>query len=216
MIAPPRNTSNMPTQDGFAELVKRANAGEDDALAELRHVLDANPEIWRRVGDLATHAQLSLVKLIAGGNRLVSESLLRKAAEMKAELSGPSASKMEELAVERVVACWLEMEYLAATYPVANGETLGHARFVLRQREGAERRFQAAMKSLTTLRALLPGSDANRSGQVQEREDTCRERHAKGTKNRSQRGHGTGATCYSGDPNNRLRAYLEDAEPIHV
>ena len=155
-------TTTMPSQEDFAELVKRANAGDDDALAMMRKTLDSNPEIWQSVGDLAKHAQQSMVKLIAGGNKLVSESLLRKAAEMKTELSGPSPSKIEDLAVERIVACWLEMEYLATAYPVAKGETLGQARFVLKQKESSERRFNAAMKSLTTLRALLRAAMLNR------------------------------------------------------
>ena len=75
--------ATMPSQEDFAELVKRANAGDDDALAMMRQTLDSNPEIWESVGNLATHAQLSMVKLIAAGNKLVSESLLRKAKQMK-------------------------------------------------------------------------------------------------------------------------------------
>ena len=74
----------------------------------------------------------------------------------QAKLLRPSPSKLEELAAERVVACWLEMEYLNKTYPIAKGETLGQANFVLRQKESAERRFNTAVKSLTILRKLDP------------------------------------------------------------
>lgn len=154
------NLATMPSQEDFAELVKRANAGDNDALAMMRKTLDSCPEIWQRVGDLATLAQLSMVHLIANGNKLVSESLLRKAEQMKTELLGPSPSKLEKLAVERVVACWLEMEYLATAYPVAKGETLGQARFALKQKESSERRFNAALKSLALVRKMLPNESA--------------------------------------------------------
>ena len=214
MIAPANNHSTMPTQEEFADLVKRANAGDDDALAMMRRTLDANPEIWQRVGDLAVHAQQSLVNLIAGGNKLVSESLLRKAAEMRTELSGPKPSKMEMLAVERIVACWLEMEYLATTYPVAKGETLGQARFVLRQRESAERRFQAAMKSLTMLRALLPKcSESKPSPSAAEHgnADRCM------SKRPGERPRGSdGERRTNGHTSNRLKAYFAEPEPAEV
>ena len=214
MIATANHPSTMPTQEEFADLVKRANTGDDAALAMMRRTLDANPEIWQRVGDLAVHAQQSLVNLIAGGNKLVSESLLRKAAEMRTELSGPKPSKMEMLAVERIVACWLEMEYLATTYPVAKGETLGQARFVLRQRESAERRFQAAMKSLTTLRTLLPKCDQSKTDPSEAGHGKADGRGSKRPGERPRGADGKGRT--NGHPNNRLRAYFVEPEPAEV
>ena len=68
MIKSVNDKTAMPNQEEFAELVKRANAGDDNALATMRKTLDSNPEIWESVGNLATHAQQSMVTLIAGGN----------------------------------------------------------------------------------------------------------------------------------------------------
>jgi hypothetical protein len=133
---------------------------------------------------------------------------------MNVELTGPSPTKMEELAVERVIACWLEMEYLSAAYPVAKGETLVHARFVLRQRESAERRFQAAMKSLTTLRALLPecrSREIDRSGTGHAKSE-CR-----GSRRPSEYlSDADGKQRTNDHTNNRLKAYFAEPEPAEV
>jgi len=217
MIKSTNTKATMPSQEDFAELVKRANAGDDDALAKMRKTLDSNPGIWQSVGDLAKHAQQSMVKLIAGGNKLVSESLLRKAAEMKTELSRPSPSKLEKLAVERIVACWLEMEYLATTYPVAKGETLGQAKFALKQKESSERRFNAAMKSLTTLRALLPNGDAQAVDHHETKEHAHSKSHVNGKQSkRHQAMKATHKPRVNGYPKNRMKVYLDESEPVTV
>lgn len=207
----------MPSQEDFAELVKRANAGDDDALALMRQTLDSNPEIWQSVGDLAKHAQQAMLKLIAGDNKLVSESLLRKADEMKTDLSGSSPSKLEKLAVERIVACWLEMEYLATVYPIAQGETLGHATFVLKQKESSERRFNAAVKSLTTLRALLPSGKVRSSDHHESNGHTVGKSRMNGKRSTLDSGlNGKHKPRLNGHPNNRLKAYLEESDPVTV
>ena len=53
---------NLPSQLGFKDLVKEANSGSPEALAQLRHVLDDNPQIWRAVGNLALHRRESRLK----------------------------------------------------------------------------------------------------------------------------------------------------------
>ena len=217
MIKSTYSKATMPSQEDFAELVKRANAGDDNALAMMRKTLDSNPEIWERVGNLAAHAQLSMVRLIAGGNKLVTESLLRKAEQMKAELAGTSPSKLEKLAVERIVACWLEMEYLATTYPVAKGGTLGQARFALKQKESSERRFNAAMKSLTTLRALLPNGDTQVVEHHERNEHAHPKSHVNGKQSKPHQAmKATHKPRVNGYPKNRMKVYLDESEPVTV
>ena len=38
---------NLPSELGFEDLVKEANAGDQAALAKLRKTLDENPSLWR-------------------------------------------------------------------------------------------------------------------------------------------------------------------------
>ncbi len=50
-------------------LLPDANAGNPGALAELRSALDAHPELWGEVGNVARQAELALVRAAAGDNR---------------------------------------------------------------------------------------------------------------------------------------------------
>lgn len=144
------------SMDEFAHLVRLANDGDDQALAQLRYILDECHEIWQQVGDLGKHAEMALIRLIANGNKLIAESLARKAAAMRLELGGPSPSPLEQLCVQRIVATWLELQWTDTIYPEPTGETLNIQKFVLKRKESAERRFGAAVKSLSLVRKLLP------------------------------------------------------------
>ena len=148
----------LPTKLGLPELVKKANTGDQASLAQLRRTLDENPQIWRAVGNLAQHARMVLVDAIAGKDQLAKDSLLRHADEMEKDLAGPSPSPLERLTAGRIVACWLETHYAALQGPEPTGNTLKHAKFVLQIKESAEKRFHAAIKSLSLIRKMLPSS----------------------------------------------------------
>ena len=148
----------LPTKLGRRELVKQANAGDQAALATLGKTLDENPQIWRAVGNLAMHARMVMVDAIAGDNVFTKDALLRHADEMEQDLAGPSPTTLERLAVQRIVACWLETHYAALQGPEPTGNTLKHAKFALQIRESAEKRFHAAIKSYSLIRQLLPSS----------------------------------------------------------
>ncbi len=140
----------------FADLVNRANAGDDEALAALRYLLDECEQIWQQVGDLGKHAEMAMIKLISNGNKLIAESLARKAADMRLELSNPAPSPLEQICVQRIVAMWLELPWTETTFPEPTGKTLDVQKFVLKRKESAERRFSSAVKSLMLVRKLLP------------------------------------------------------------
>src|SRR5450759_1700174 len=144
------------SMEEFAELVKRANVGDDEALAELRDILDNCEQIWQQVGDLGKHAEMAMIKLISNGNKLIAESLARKAADMRLELSNPAPSPLEQICVQRIVAMWLELQWTETTFPEPTGKTLDVQKFVLKRKESAERRFSSAVKSLMLVRKLLP------------------------------------------------------------
>jgi hypothetical protein len=64
--------------------------------------------------------------------------------------------------VERVVACWLETQYVDAMHPYAKGEYLPRVRFQLKLKESAQRRYLAAVKSMTTLQKLVAADSSGR------------------------------------------------------
>ena len=91
------------------QLLVRANQGDITCLTELREILDNNPELWRKVGDLAQHAELTMLTIASERNLLIQESMQRKLAEMKENLAGPNPSPLERLLVDRIAISWLQV-----------------------------------------------------------------------------------------------------------
>jgi hypothetical protein len=141
--------------DKLRALAKRANDGDQAALAALRQALDEHP-VWRHYGDLAAQSQASWLQLIAGPDVLLGESVRRKAEELKTQLAGPSTTPIEVLLVDVVVATWLQVHYADAAYAQAGTQTTAAARAELQRRQdAAHRRHLAALKQLALVRKLL-------------------------------------------------------------
>ena len=138
------------------ELVDRAQAGDATALPCLRPLMEAHPEVWRHLAELAARVEGAWLGLLAADHPLMVEALKRTAQELKTDLLGENPTQLERLLVDRVVSGWLEARYAEAqaTQP-ASGEVDQAARR-LRYEESAKRRLLTAVKTLTALRALLP------------------------------------------------------------
>jgi hypothetical protein len=157
---PVTTTTALPSETEFRErlqgLVQRAEQGDETALPELRAALDANPWVWERYGDLAQQSQAAWLQLIAGPNLLLRESVERKAEQLRAELAGPEPSPLEKLLVERVVACWLQVQYADASYAQLQNPSPGQHTAALKRQAGAQQRYLHAIKTLATVRKLRP------------------------------------------------------------
>jgi hypothetical protein len=162
----------LPSLPDFKQLVEQANSGDPVALAKLRQSLDENPVIWQRLGDMGLVAENALIDLIAGDNQLVRESVQRKIHELKKDLMPGNPTALEELAVQRVITCWLDNEYTTTAYPEPKGVTLGQQRLTLKMKDSASRRYDAAMKSLLLIQKLLPGQQPV-AGIAGKRKQTC-------------------------------------------
>lgn len=147
---------HLPSQLGLEPLVRLANAGNADALAKLRQVLDDNPQIWQAVGDLADHAELTLIRVIAGSNMLTFESLRRKTAELRQEIGGEQPTPLAKLAASRVIVTWLEVQHLDMLHPADAGSNLPMAKYLVMLKTAAQRRFDGALKSLLLVREKMP------------------------------------------------------------
>ena len=153
----PLTTSTAETEalERLQTLVKRAEQGDESALPTLRAALDANPWIWERYGDLAQQSQAAWLQLIAGPNLLLRESVERKAEQLRAELAGPGPSPLERLLVERVIACWLQVQYADAAYAQQTSPSPGQHTAALKRQAGSHQRYLHSIKTLATVRKLL-------------------------------------------------------------
>ena len=158
-------TTTPPKQDGedqvlerLQRLVQRAEQGDESVLGELRAALDVNPWVWQRYGDLAKQSQAAWLQLVAGRNLLLLESARRKAEQLRAELAGPAPSPLERLLIERIVSCWLQVNYADSSYAQLKGATPAQHTAALRRQNSAQQRYLQAVKALATVRKLLrPG-----------------------------------------------------------
>jgi hypothetical protein len=95
-------------------VVARAKAGDQAVLPRLRALLAQYPSLAAHYGDLAVHAVHAWAALCAGSNPYLNECLIAQAAALHEELAGPALSPVVQLLAERVVACWMQMNYFDA------------------------------------------------------------------------------------------------------
>jgi hypothetical protein len=137
------------------DILDRAQQGDHTVLPELEHLLDNQPEIWRRCGDLAGQVQAAWIKVVAGENALLEQSLRRQLDEMRCDLEGGTASPLEKLLVGRVVACWLHTQQADAAAAQARSSDLRLHAFLLKRQESAQKRLLQATQRLAQVRKLL-------------------------------------------------------------
>lgn len=138
------------------DVLFRSRGGDLTALAELRTVLDQNPQIWRDYGNLAAHARDAWIRLIAGTDLVLKESLVRQVEAMQTELAGPAPSPLETLLIERIGATWLQVAYSDAAVAQAGDISLKQAEHARKRQDSAHRRYLQAIATLATVRRLLP------------------------------------------------------------
>jgi hypothetical protein len=151
--SPNNSREEFPDREVFQNAVDGANLGDTDKLLELQQLLDKHPEIWNQLGDLSKHAVMSLVRLIAGDNRLLHESIIRSVQQLTLDLSeSQQPTTVERLLISGVVCAWLEVQLAIEKSTSLGEESLRRSRFHLKLRESANRRFESSVRALQQYR----------------------------------------------------------------
>jgi hypothetical protein len=141
-------------EQGMVALLKRAQAGDASTLPALRELL-RRPEVVEAFGgNMAGPAEASLISAAAGDNLAFREALLRKMALLRAELQGASPTPLERLLVERVVACWLQVQDADVRCAQAKNPSLAWGDYLQRRMDRAHKRFLTAARTLALVRRL--------------------------------------------------------------
>lgn len=151
-------TRDLPSREQFDQMRMLANQGDQGAQASLKRLLDDHEDICEQLGNVARHAQQSLIHLISDHDFLISEAIQRKAIQMRRELAGAFPGPLEILAAERVVAAWLGLQWVETHCARAEGD-VRVAGFWLRRQAQAARLYDSAVKSMLLMRELLPSSN---------------------------------------------------------
>ena len=137
------------------ELVQRAQGGDASVLPQLKAALDDHPEIWQSVGDLAAHTEAAFIRLAAGKDLLLAESLQRQFAAQRAELGGEAPSPTERIIVAQVVMAAAEVNYHSAMMAQCGDDDV-RAKVIEGRQDAAQRRHHNAVKMLTTIQNRRP------------------------------------------------------------
>jgi len=162
----PAETKSADTIPADAEemrkFLKRAQSGDASTLPVLRRMLENPATVDQFGGDLAHQAALSLIDAAAGENLAFKEALTRKLELLRAELSGPNPTPLERLLVERIVACWLQVQDADVRFAQAKNLSLEWGDYYQRRMDRAHKRCLSAIKTLATVRKLaLPVLQVN-------------------------------------------------------
>jgi hypothetical protein len=150
-------------------LMPRVEAGDNEAKAELRQILDGDPDLWIGVGDLALQSELSVLRVITGNNDILKEGITRKLDQLRRDLKGPNPTPLETLLITRVVATWLALTSAETRYHnrIEAGISWDETEHWQRLIDRAHKRYLSAIRTLATVRRLvLPTVQVNLSNQA--------------------------------------------------
>lgn len=151
----PASQSNLKNLS-LAELNDLANAGDANAVARLRAILEANPQLARQLGDVAAHAKEALLQRVIKTDATVGEAVRLMLDELKRNLLPAKPTAIQQLAADRVVLIYAEIYLLDAIYPLVSELEPQQARVVAKAKDSAQRRYGLSLKTLAAVNKLAP------------------------------------------------------------
>lgn len=136
-------------QAKLQDLADKAKTGDSQALDQLRQELDNCPHIWRRLGDLQVLIEEKMALEVAPSDLLFLEAYRKRAAEIRHRLLGDSQDLLTQMAVSRVVECWLFTQFLQLQVLREK-----HPKDGVKQLAQAERRLESAVRTLSLAKKL--------------------------------------------------------------
>ena len=106
--------------------------------------------------DLAEATETAYIATVTGGDQTLGKSLRAKLRAMEAELGMDGSGPLERLLVRRISLTWLQVHHLDLLLAQVGPENLRDMKYVGGMRNRAHRRMLTAIKSLATIRKLLP------------------------------------------------------------
>jgi hypothetical protein len=148
--------------DELRDIVEAAHDGDEKALSRVREILREVPKLANIFADLANEAERAVIKRVSGDDPLIEEALPVKLKTMRGDLCGPSPSALEQLMAERIVACWLQLQYAEIVYAQNLGKlSIPQSEYHQRRLDKLHRRYLSSIKSLAQIRKMGPAVQIN-------------------------------------------------------
>jgi hypothetical protein len=150
--------SGEPAAPELAEIravLSRVGGGDHAALPRLRALLDQT-QLWRQLGDLAAHAELTWIRHVSGTDLALREMVARKLGALKAELGGPAPTALERMLIDSIAISWLIVSHADLEAAGTKDGDPRRANLAMKRQTQAMQRYATAIKALATVRRLLP------------------------------------------------------------
>jgi hypothetical protein len=144
------------------DAVEQAQAADKSRPSVVGKLMDEAPELVETIADLACNVERSIVREMAGGNRMIEEAMPRKLEGMRKKLAGENPSALEKLLVDRIVVCWLQVQHFEILY-ARNMKSLPGAQGEHHQKriDRAHKRYLFATRTLVQIRKMGPAVQIN-------------------------------------------------------
>src|SRR6185436_12151423 len=105
-----------------------------------------NPQLWRPLGDLGQLVQNHMISLATRGSFLLEESVRRRLAELRLQLTTSGNDPLADFLIQRVLISFLEVEIRQLQALHALGEPMNRKQ--QRRLDQAQRRHVESIKAL--------------------------------------------------------------------
>ncbi len=139
------------------EILRRAVAGDRTVGPELQEVFEEYPEFAETFGDMARHAELSLLNLIAGPDQMLREAITHQVAALRGRLAATASSELENLLIDRICISWMEVyqgDIAMADYQRSGSGASPFAKAAQVRLDRAHQRYLSSVKALETMQRL--------------------------------------------------------------
>jgi len=151
------------TDEELREAIDRAQEGDKSALPVIRKHLADQPAIYWEMAEYARIVQGEQIKAYTGGGLYVREIMDEVVRRLREDLSGGDPSPLERLLVERIISCYLHVNYAESEYSgtVGRGARLEVAEYMQKRLDRANKRYLQALKALAQVRKMGPAVQIN-------------------------------------------------------
>ena len=148
------------TVEKLHDLLREAEQGQEDAVPEIRQILNEHPSLAWRFVDVAHIAEDALIEVMTEEGDLAAKELIRYQLEaMREEVAGKNSPALERLLSERVVLTWLEVQFFEMLYAKNMRKlTMPQEEHHQKRLDRAHRRHLSAIRALAQMRKLLKGT----------------------------------------------------------
>jgi hypothetical protein len=146
------------------ELVKKAEKGDKEGLPEIRKILQESPDLAWQIMDYGKLAEWHFIERMTKEEDFGSKVLLqRQLGLMREEIAGESPSALERLLAERVVATWLQLQFLEGLYAAGMYQDMSEKQgiYLQKQMDRAHRNHLSAIRTLAQTRKSGLGLQIN-------------------------------------------------------